>query len=192
MKCVKCGKPAAVSVQNLESCDSCFQKIIEKRVRKEIRTNNLIDKDDKILILDNGSAESQLSSYLLKRIIKDLPVKITIKKLDYTHGKALSGDFNKIIVPWNADLEDEYFLSCIFQNKEIEFLGHYKIDNKTYVKLFLPVLSSEVEVFAKIKKLDFKKNTKKSITQDMMDKLEKEYPETKFSLLSSAEQFRKK
>ena len=95
-------------------------------------------------------------------------------------------------MPWNADLEDEYFLSCIFQNKEIEFLGHYKIDNKTYVKLFLPVLSSEVEVFAKIKKLDFKKNTKKSITQDMMDKLEKEYPETKFSLLSSAEQFRKK
>lgn len=191
MKCVKCSKPSKIKVQNLETCESCFLKIIQKRVRKELRINKLIKKNDKILIIDDGSAEAKLSEYLLKEIIKSLPVTITVKKLSYELGNSVKGDYNKIIIPWCADKEDEYFLNCIFENKKIKYNGHYKIKDKTYIKLLLLVLEKEVELFAKIKKFNFNKKKQKTVVSEVLDKLEEEYPEIKFSLLKSTKEISK-
>ncbi|MBN2367899.1 hypothetical protein JXC34_02695 [Candidatus Woesearchaeota archaeon] len=191
MRCVKCGKPSELKVQNLEACESCFIKIIQKRVRKELRLNRLIKKNDRILVIDDSSAESKASEYLLKDIIKNLPVKITVKKISYNLGEELNGDYDKIIIPWNADKEDEYFLHAVFQNKDAPYLGHYKLGKKTYVKLLLPVLHDEVILYAKSKKFKFKKDEKKSYVSGLLDKLEKEYPEVKFSLLKSTIEIRK-
>ncbi|AJF61308.1 hypothetical protein QT06_C0001G0468 [archaeon GW2011_AR15] len=189
MKCVKCGKPSTVHVQNLDTCGSCFQKIIEKRVRKEVRTAGLIEKNDKILVIDDGSASGKVSGYLLKKIIKGMPVQIEIKQKEFEPGMEIKGDYNKVVVPWNADLEDEYFLSCVMQNREAEFLGHYTTSSKTYVKLLLPVLSSEAEQLAKIRNFSYTEKKDKSPIREMMDKLEEEYPEAKFSLLKSSREF---
>jgi len=184
MKCVKCGKLGKIKVQNLTACESCFLKIIEKRARKEIRLKKLIRKNDNILIINDGSAEYFVSEYLLKKIIKDLPIKITTKKQKYELGDSVSGAYNKIIVPWNADKEDEYFLKSIFENQDLKYRGHYKIKSKLYIKLLLTVLQAEVEIFAKIKGLKIKARKKTNIGI-MLDELEKEYPEMKFSLLKS-------
>ena len=192
MNCVKCKNKATVKVQNLNACEDCFVKIIEKRVRKELRINKLIQKNDKILLIDDGSAEYYISNYLLPRIIKDLPVTITTTKTTFELGKYVKGKYDKVIVPWNTDKEDEYFLNCVFENKEMPYLGHYKIKNKTYVKLSLPVLQSEVETFARIKKFKFKNQNKKSTVSERVDELEKEYPEIKFSLLKSSREISKK
>ena len=76
MKCIKCsGKAEISSLKHIgPACRSCFLKIIEKRVRKELRLNSQIKKNDKILIIDNGTKESAVGEFLLKSIIKDLPV----------------------------------------------------------------------------------------------------------------------
>ena len=187
MKCVKCGKLGKVKVQNLIACENCFLKIIEKRVRKEIRLKKLIRKNDRILIINDSTAEYFVSEYLLENIIKDLPVKITLSKQNYKLGDVISGEYDKIIVPWNADKEDEYFLKNIFENQEAKYTGHYRIKDKTYIKLLLPVLQAEIEIFAKIKGLKFKTRKKTKISE-MLDKLEKEYPEVKFSLLKSSQE----
>ena len=187
MNCVKCGKSGEVKVQNLVACEKCFLKIIEKRVRKEIRLKKLIRKNDKILIINDGTAEFFVSEYLLKNIIKDLPVEITSSKQDYKLGDIVNGDYNKLIIPWNADKEDEYFLENIFSNQKSKYWGHFIIKEKTYIKLLLPVLQAEVEIFAKIKGLKFKTRKKTNIS-NMLDKLEKEYPEVKFSLLKSSQE----
>jgi len=189
MKCVKCNKEGNISVQNLTACEKCFQKIIEKRVRKEIRLKKLISKNDNILIINDGSAEFFVSERLLKNIIKDLPVEIKVKKQKYKLGDTITGKYNKIIIPWNADLEDEYFLSNLFGNKKPKYAGHYKIKDKTYLKLLLTVLQAEVEIFADILKLKFK-TRKKSNIGIMLNELEKEYPEVKFSLLKSSQELR--
>ena len=190
MKCIKCSKKANVKVQNLNSCENCFLDIIQKRVRKELRINKLIRKNDKILIIDDGSPEFYINDYLLKNIIKGLPVVIKIKKLKYVLGKEVKGNFNKIIIPWNADKEDEYFLGCVFENQKTPYLGHFKLREKNYIKLLLPVLRSEIEEFAKIKKFAINKQVKTYVSE-MMDQLETEYPEIKFSLLKSSKQIYK-
>ncbi len=187
-KCVKCGKPASVVVQNLYACKDCFLKIIEKRVRKEIRVNKLIKKNDKILIIDNSSPEFLVGEYLLKKIIKGLPAEISVKKSPYTIGKEFNGSFNKIIIPWNADMEDEYFLKSIFENKKAAYIGHFSIRGRLYIKPLINVLSREIIEFCKIKGLKangLNKKKQKSPVFDMLEDLESEYPEIKFSLLKN-------
>jgi tRNA(Ile)-lysidine synthase TilS/MesJ len=190
MKCVKCKKNAAIHLPNLHTCEMCFLRIIEKRVRKEIRTKSLIKKNDKILLIDDNSAESKVSFYLLKHIIKGLPVIIKVRKMKYTLGQEVKG-FDKVIIPWSADKEGDYFLSNVFENKKMNYLGHYRNKKITYVKLLLHVLKKETEIFAKIKKFHYKIFTERTIASEMLDKLENEYPEVKFSLLRSTEYLKK-
>lgn len=188
MKCVKCNKDAEISLPNLNACRKCFEKIIEKRVRKEIRINVLIEKNDKLLFIDDGSAESKVSDYLVKKIIKGLPVSCASKKLKYTLGKKIAGDFSKAVIPWNTDKEGDYLLSGVFENKKIKFLGNFTIGGKTYIKPLLHVLHEEAVLFARGKGFEF---SEEKIAPGMLEELEKEYPEIKFSLMKSAEEIAK-
>ena len=86
-----------------------ISRIIEKRVRKEIRINKLISKNDTILIIDDGSYKFKISQKLLKNIVQDMPVTIEIKKTKYILGDNFDSKWNKIIIPWNLDDENEYF-----------------------------------------------------------------------------------
>jgi hypothetical protein len=190
MKCLKCKKSGAFKVQNLVACRNCFLEIIEKRVRKELRINQLIEKNDKILIIDDDSKESKINMFLLKEIIKGLPVEISIKKMRFILGENIPGNYNKILVPWNADREGEYLLSCVLDNKKPKYLWHYKIMKKTYIKLLLPITSDELIIYAKIRGVKSKEE-KKSEMIAMIQKLEKEYPETIFSLVKSAKEIKK-
>jgi len=188
MKCVKCGRSASVRVQNLNTCEACFIKIIEKRVRKELRINKLIEKNNRVLIIDDGTASSKVAQYMLPRIIKDMPIILRLKQIRYSLGAKIKGMYDKIILPWSVDQENEYFLSCIFQNKKPKYLGHYTLGSKKYVKMLLPLLESEIKLFAKINNLEFHKQAKSSYTQ-LLNKLESFSPELKFSLLKASRMF---
>lgn len=191
MKCVKCKAAATVHLDNLDSCKGCFQKIIQKRVRKEIRIKKLLEKNDKILVIDDNTAEAKLSRYLLKEIIKGLPVKIEEKKRDYVLGEEIKGSYNKIIIPWNADKEGEYLLSCFFEKKNPKYLSHIMIGNNLYVKLLIHVTHKEAAEFCRIKKLKFADKKEDSVASEMINKLQKQYPEIIFSLVKSSEELKK-
>jgi tRNA(Ile)-lysidine synthase TilS/MesJ len=188
MKCIKCNSQA--EILNIQACSRCFVKIIEKRVRKEIRFNKLISKNDTILIIDDNSAEAQVNMYVINHIVKGLPLNIIIKKSRFKLGQKFSGA-NKVVVPWNTDKEDEYFLTGILNNTNLLYLGHYKLNETQYIKLLLRISASEVKTFAEINRMSYKGNNTKSIISEMIDKLEREYPETKFSLLKSTLHFYK-
>lgn len=187
MKCIRCKKEADVRLPNLSACTSCFEKIIEKRIRKEIRQNSLIEKNDSILIVDDSSAESAVMIYLIDGILKDLPVKISIRKQKYSIGDEIKGNFSKIIIPWNTDKEGNYLISGVFENKKLKYLGNFRIKTKTYIKPLLHVLHEETAIFAKNRRLEF---SDKHEGEDILDSLEKEYPEIKFSLMKSAERIK--
>ncbi len=178
MNCIKCtGKAEITSLKHIgPACKGCFLKIIEKRVRKDMRTNQLIKKNDKILILDNESKESVVGRFLLKSIIKDLPVKISISKSKKSNAK-----YNKIIVPWSLDDEAEKFLDTIFSKKKPA--KH----SKNEIMLLKNLSEEEIETFAKIKRFKYRKK-QRSKTKKMLDSLEKRYPGYKFSLLNSIKQ----
>ena len=182
MKCAKCKMPAKAKFKHTGNlCQNHFLELIEKRVRKGLRTQKLIKKNDKILFIDNKSKEYYVSNYLLKSIIKNLPVKIDTKK-----SKKLtlaSAKHNKIIIPWSLDDEAEEFLELIFNKKQpLKF-------NKKALKLLGNVSEEEIELFAKIKRFKYKKTSKSKIKQ-MLDKMENKYPGYKFSLLNSIKQIK--
>ncbi len=172
MKCTKCKKTAQIKLKTLgDFCNRCFLEVIEKRVRKDLRLNKWIRKNDKILIIDDKSKESKVGEYLLKSIIKDLPVKITKKK-------SKAGKFDKIIIPWNLDREAESSLNKIFTRLP------KKQQDKKEIRLLRNVLDKEIEIFAKLKGFKYAKKPRPEL-QKTMDKLEEKYPGCKFSLLNS-------
>ena len=172
MLCAKCRKNIAESsLRHLGSlCRFCFCALIEKRIRKNVRINRVFKKNDKILVVGD------LCCYLVKRIIKNLPVKITrtnrIKKL---RGY-------KAVAPSTLDDEINHFLESIFLNKKIKEAG--------YIKLLKNITDEEAALFAKFKGIAFKPNRKNKEVQEMLDKLSEKYPGIKFSLLKSSEEMK--
>jgi hypothetical protein len=190
MKCIKCKKTANLKVQNEHVCRSCFLKIIEKRVRRDLRISKLIKKNDRILLIDNNSAAAKASIYLFRKITAALPAIIKEKKTRYDIGQEITGKFTKIIIPWTADDEDEYLLLTIFENKKLNYLGNFRKKEKVYIKLLLSVSESEAEMFCTILNFEYKKQ-KKTVIRNLLDKFEAEHPEVKFSLLKSAKELKK-
>jgi hypothetical protein len=179
VKCQKCSRQTSQ-----EFCDSCFADILEKRVRKEIRVNNLLSKGDRILVIDDGSAESKLATIILPRLLKELPVRIRILKMKHVLGKVWKGHDDRVIIPWNADMETSYVLECIATGKEPRWLGNYHIGKQIFIKLFMPCLQSEVERLARLHDLEFRRRGKGTVNF-FLDTLESEYPEVKFSIMKS-------
>jgi len=75
MKCSFCNKKSIYFRKNEGNyyCENHFTKNIEKRVRKTIRENNLVDKRDKIAVALSGGKDSSTILYLLKKIFKNNP-----------------------------------------------------------------------------------------------------------------------
>lgn len=179
-KCQKCGRKSSVNLRHIgPMCRCCFLEVIEKRVRKELRTGKLIRKNDRILFIDNGSKEFKVGYALLTSIIKDLPVKISIKKSkSIAASSALSKKYDKIIAPWSLEDEDEQFLDFLFSRKKPKQMC------RNAVKLLMNISEDEISAFAAIKGFKFREKPKSAVRK-ILDSLEKRYPGYKFSLLNS-------
>ncbi len=68
----KCGKKTYFrrEYEGTELCEKCFVRSIEKKVKKNIRINNLISKNDKICVALSGGKDSTACLYILNEIIK--------------------------------------------------------------------------------------------------------------------------
>ncbi len=192
MNCFKCKKKAAsIRLGHVPGrlCDGCFLKLIEKRVRKEVRLRKLFSRKDHILILNDKTKESLVSQYLLRSILKHLPVTFLVFEVENRFNiseKKLktivkTDAVNKIVLPWSLEDEVEYFLSKMFGKLEFE-----KPKKPLRIKLLRNVSDKEIEIFAKIKGFKYKKSKpyNKDI-REMLNKLEKKHPEIKFSVLKS-------
>lgn len=182
MNCYKCKRDGKNKTDNKYFCDKCFLEIIEKRVRKEIRTNNLINKNDKILILNDSSYSSILNEYLIKKIIYNPKIKIKkIKKYNPIFNYDKKNTYNKIVIPWLLDDEIKSLLESFFKNTK------NKIANNTKIKPLISITKDEAKTFLNILKIKnniITKNDENELTK-MIENFEKKYPGTKFSLLKS-------
>ena len=173
MGCYICKRKAAYSQQKgREICNECFCKLIEKRVRKYARINKLFRKEDRILVIGD------VNKYLVESIVKDLPVKLFFRaKEDKNFAK--KNKINKIFIEYTLDDEVNDFLNSVFKGKKEK-----KLDKK-HIRLLRVATDEEVELFAKIKKLRFKPNKKDPFVKMLIDKLHKEHPSAKYTLLKN-------
>ncbi|MBS3097189.1 hypothetical protein J4209_00170 [Candidatus Woesearchaeota archaeon] len=175
MLCIKCKKKEpCIRLKHLGPlCNNCFCTIIEKRIRKHIRINKIFKKNDNILVIGD------LCHYLVKKIIKDLPVKIIkTKKIKRTKGY-------KVVIPWTLDDETNCFLN------EILSKGKTKARESAYIRLLENITDEEALLFSKLKGISFKPKKKNKDIKSILDQLEERYPETKFSLLKSINQIKR-
>ena len=200
MLCQKCKKAKGdikLPYLGLRLCKACFCRLIEKRVKKEIRSKNLINEKEKILLLDNNSKEAKISEDIIKTAYNNrvelLKVKVNSLKINFLSNKVKEiikkNKIKQVIIPWNLDNEIIYFTENLFNKGNFKFLGNFKQNKISYIKLLRNVLENECLLFAECRKFKFKKETEKDKyrkkIKSMLDKIEKKHSETKFSLLKS-------
>ena len=202
MLCQKCKKAKGeikLPYLGLRLCKSCFCKLIERRVKKEIRSKKLINEKEKILLLDNNSKEARISEYILNTTYNNrlnlVKVKVNNFKLGSLGNKTKEtikdNKIKQVIIPWNLDDEIIYFSENLFNKGDFKFLSNFKQNKISYIKLLRNVLDSECLLFAKCRKFKFKdkpkENKQRKDIKKMLDKIDKKHAETKFSLLKSIE-----
>ena len=200
MLCQKCKKAKGeikLPYLGLRLCKTCFCKLIERRVKKEIRSKNLINEKEKILLLDNNSKEARISEHILNTTYNNrlnlIKVKVNNFKLGSLGNKTKEtikdNKIKQVIIPWNLDDEIIYFTEILFNKGNFKFLGNFKQNKIFHIKLLRNVLESECLLFAKCRKFKFKEKPKKDKQRKdikkMLDKIDKKHAETKFSLLKS-------
>ena len=121
----------------------------------------MFKKDDKIYVKD------KLSKFLIQRIIGTLPKTFTnsLKKA------------NKIVVKCTLDDECNNFLENILYNKKKKPIRG--------IKLLRTITDKEAMLFAKYNNIEFTPNKKNEKIKEILDELEKSYPQTRFSLAKS-------
>lgn len=189
MTCISCNKPATVILQHLQPyCCSCFCRMIEKRVRKFVRVNKIFKKNDNICIVDDCSHDFLNTQFLLKSIMKDLPVKIGILRIKLKNRRDLFNDKKalklsknknaKIVVPWTMDDEDASFLKNVFDLK--------KQTKTQFIKLLIAITDEESAAFAKCRGFKVSEIKEKEEIRIFLNEIEKKYPGSKFGLLKSS------
>jgi len=206
MLCQKCKKARAevkLPYLGLGLCKGCFCKLIEKRVKKEIRSKKLINEKEKILLLDNNSKEAKISEHIIRVAYNNrvdlLKVKVNALKIGFLSKevkKAIEKNkIKQVIIPWNLDDEIIYFTENMFNKEDFKFLDHFIQNKILFIKLLRNVLESECFLFAKCRKFKFKdkpeKDRQKKAIKSMLDKIDKKHSETKFSLLKSIDSLNK-
>lgn len=173
---------------------------IEKRVRKDIRLNNPFSKKERVLVVDNGSKESFLTVYLLKKITKGLDLDMDIQKQKGVSASK-TAKYGKIVVSADADDSINQFIEQIANGN-----GAGR-ENKKILSILRTVLDKEVSKAAA--KLGYNSSNKNSLpgaipnlkagalrssllnreflakTANMLDLLEARYPGSKFATLKS-------
>jgi hypothetical protein len=166
MNCSKCKNIALKNVEYAGKvyCEKHFLELIEKRIRRNLRTRQLLDIKKKYVLIDDDSSEAKILEYFLIKIFNN---RLMFEK------KHKSSKNDALIVPTNLDEQTILFLNSFLQNK---------INNSDLEIMPLEVVTqSEIEIVCAILKIKFIPKIKEDILFD----LEKKYPGTKFSLFQS-------
>jgi hypothetical protein len=199
MLCEKCKKnKGEVKLPYLGHllCRRCFCNLIKRRVRKEIKQKKVIEENEKVLLIDDGSIEAKISEIVINAIYKKVKlIKKQVKKFELkqteksTKDSIKKEDIKKVVIPWNLDDEISYFTDCVFSGNNTDKMGHYKEKGITFVKLLRNVLESECDLFAEFNDIGIKKRAKKDKKvkdiKSLISRINNKHFETKFSLLKS-------
>ncbi len=152
-------------------------KDLEKKFRKNLRQKNLLREGIDLVVVDDESVEAEILELLLKRNVKDPTIKIKRGKTAKKKVKAV------LIRPTNLEKEIVSELKRIFSGRK----GRDK-----EVVLTEDLTEKEIDYLAKKLKTKRKRKTgkergkvKEKKIREGIEKLQKEHPETKQSILSS-------
>ncbi|MBT6519501.1 hypothetical protein HOK51_06640 [Candidatus Woesearchaeota archaeon] len=209
-ECSLCEKKASKKLDDKNLCNKCFLNVFERKIKRQIRQKNKLCKGETILAIDN------ITEYVLKEVIK-LPLNIITKNQSYfkitnfTSINTISQNeklaqfikenkINKVILPWTADNEIEFFLNSFMKQQSLQKNNQkqktqkiQKIQKnlpKKFIKLFTPIPQDALEYYCELKKIKYtkceKKNQKNNELKKLINDFELKYPGTKNALIKSS------
>lgn len=176
MKCLKCSRASVIEVSSVGSlCSFCFCSILEKRVRKVLRSHDWIKPNERVFFVRDGSLESNVGFFIFKKIVGSVPFVLV-------EGEKFEGEFDKVIVPWSTDAEVVEKLDAIFKGES------FPIKNNNVVRLLKELPLSEIFRYAGFQGI------KGVVNRDslgvLIEGLDNVYPGTWWSLLRGVEGLR--
>lgn len=176
MKCLLCKNQGKIKLSHTKApyCNNCFIKYVEKRVRKDLRLGKYFKPNDVVYLFDDNTKEYFVTKFFLEEIFhKNLKIR-EVSKIESAKGI--------LIIPTNLDRE--------LNNKFVEFTSNK--NNKTnitaggkVVKLLSTVLEEEIIELCKLKGFPIRNY---DIKNEFIEKINKEFPETKFSMMNAFEE----
>lgn len=174
MHCQRCPRDAVGGIRQ-RLCECCFCQWMERRIAKELREHDLLKKDAAFVV------DHALCEHVLKSIVKGMPVTIVRAPDDEKDERSASGSGIRVRC-WTLDDEIVALLEAVFSGETPIGLGH-----RGTIKLFLPITDAELGVYARAKGFSFTPQPKGDV-QKILERLEKNHPETRFSIASSAKE----
>ncbi len=156
-------------------CKRCFINYFQKKVLYTIKKFNMVKKGE-VIGYKKGSN--------FRGIVLDEILKFIAKKSNITLTSSQSRKADKIAVNSSVDSESGKIIEAIIKGNVSEikkFLPVYK----SIIKPLYLFLDGEILLYAKLKKLKFKREKKKTNEiQDFMNEFEKKHPEVKRAIIN--------
>lgn len=169
--CVKCKQPGMFKMHEWY-CNRCFCEVIEKRLRKHLSENPIIKGEHLIVFGD-------LAQHVLRVLIKDLPVTITLVQTgDELQRARKQYPKARCILPETMEDKLVIFLQGFFH-------GHIETTTSQDIMLFQPITIQELLKYAELKELPLPAINHHELL-GQLNKFEEKYPSAKHGLLNSA------
>jgi len=172
-------KPVYEFTNQRKLCRRCFAKWFQKKVLYTIRKFSMINREDII-----GYAKSNtFRNAVLEDVLKMFAEKTNVELVKLPSRKR----FTKFAFPSTTDSKAYDFVSRLINSKiKINDLNELLPKGKIVIKPLYLFLDKEVLLYAKIKRLKFKRGKKVfSKIEKFIDESEKKHPEVKRAIVNS-------
>ncbi len=182
--CAKCLSGQAKNVVPTAGslCDSCFVGLVERRVKKSVRQDHPFVKNERVLVVDDGSLKAGVMQALLSLCLGGLPLRVTQKRgeVESLTPEDMT-DFDKVLLPLDGDDVASGFLGWLLKGEETQQIG---------IPFLSCLLDEEVEVYARIKGIPGDQSRERKGMVNEVKSLERQYPGLTHGLLKSSKGFR--
>ncbi len=157
-------------------CKRCFINYFHKKVLYTLRKFDMIKKED-IIGYKNGK---NFKGVVLETMLEFIADKMSIKLVNSRDRKN-----NKLALDSSIDSESEKIIKTLINGRVSDLKRNLPVGGKIIKPLYL-FLDEEILLYAKLRKLKFKKEKKKkSKINDFEDEFEEKHPEVKRAIVNS-------
>ncbi|MEM4397715.1 MAG: hypothetical protein QW757_03785 [Candidatus Woesearchaeota archaeon] len=164
MRCIKCNNKATIFLKTYQACEKCFIKIIDKRIRKEIRDSNIYKfyKDADFYLIDDKTYNSIFNIKFFISFFKDINKKEHKIKIINLNNKTHKNKEKNTLTNYLNYLVKEAINFIDAKEKNKHKIKKNKTENKKSDKLIILPWNLEQEANLFLESVFYNKNFKKT------------------------------
>lgn len=183
MACLRCGQKEYCS----GLCRNHFREHAISRIRREIKDKGLIQRGDVFVI------KEPFYAYLLKEVMGGMLLDICRTLNAKNRVKVGQGKKVRILSDWSLDDELISFMMGFFGEKKDAGKAEKAAAKTKIIKPFRTLKEDELIMLSRIARMRLRKKKRTAREEELkraIEKIDKDHPETRYSLLKSIEEIK--